>query len=392
MQNRIINVRNISASDEKSWQDLADRAVEPNPFYEPGCLIPAAIHQSFGHEIQLVVAEDDGRFHACLPIRRVSRWRKLPYPMVTTQVRRMTYLGTPLVDPEHGTDAVAVVLSALSDRRRELRARVLVVQELTDGPVASMFRSAAARLRLPLIVFESFERGFLGRHDPPAHEKAHSPKTLSNLARKQRNLGKELGGTVELVDRGNDHDAIDEYTELEASGYKADVGVAMATVPGEPEYFRDMCERFAAQGRLHLLSLTNGTRTPAMIAWITGGDTQFQFKWSYDEQFSKYSPGILLHTEAMRFFEKTDAQFLDTCTWGENQMINSIYPDRRRIVSYFIVLGPSLIDRLVMKSFVTLRPVHRKIFELMKRDQAEQAQRGKRAPGESSDHQPEKKA
>jgi CelD/BcsL family acetyltransferase involved in cellulose biosynthesis len=383
MQPRILNVKTLSPEDEKSWRDLSERVLEPNPFYEPDCLIPAAAHQTFGDEIELVVAEEGGRFYACLPIRRVTRWRSLPYKIVTSQVRRMTYLGTPLVAEEYGLEAVTTVLSALVEERRRGGSRVLVLQDLTEGRVSSLFRAAASDLKLPLVVFESFERGTLGRHDPPAHLQAHSPKTLRNLKRKQRNLGKEIGGTAEIVDRGDDPEAIEEYIALEASGYKADNGVAMAIVPGEPEYFRDMCGRFAADGRFHLLCLAGETRTPAMIAWISSGDSIFQFKWSYDEAFSKYSPGIILHTEAMRYFdEKTEARLLDTCTWGENEMVNRLYPDRRTIASYFIVLGPSIRDRLVMRSVVSLRPLHRKIYEALRRDKAEVALRGKRAPGD----------
>jgi hypothetical protein len=326
-----------------------------------------------------------------MPIRHMTRWRKLPYRIVTSQERRMTYLGTPLVDPDHGADAVAAMLSVLAEQRRAGGSRVLALQELTDGTVAALFRAAASKLGLSLVVFESFERGFLGRHDPPGYEQAHSPRTLRNLSRKQRNLGKELGGVVEIVDRGSEPEAIEDYIALEASGYKAEYGVAMATAPGEPEYFRDMCKRFASEGRFHLLSLTDGKTTAAMIAWFRAGDTLFQFKWSYDESFAKYSPGLLLHTGAMRFFEdKTDARFLDTCTWGENEMINRLYPDRRAIASYFVILGPSWRDRLVMNAFVKLRPVHRRIYEFIRRDQAQNAERGKRAPGDNADRQSEK--
>jgi hypothetical protein len=389
MQGRILNVKSVSAADEAAWRDLGQRAVEPNPFYEPDCLIPAAEHQSFGSEIDLVVAEDDGRFYGVLPIRRVKRWRGLPYPMVTTQVRRMTYLGTPLIDDSCGIEAVRAILGALVEQRKSGGSRVLVIQELADGPTAALFRTAASELGLPLVVFESFERGFLTRHDPPAWQTAHSTRTLRNLQRKQRNLGKEMGGVAEIVDRGTDPQAIEDYTALEASGYKAEVGVAMATVKGEPEYFRDMCLRFAADKRLHLLSLTDGTKTAAMICWLRSGDTLLQFKWSYDEQYAKHSPGILLHTEAIRYFdEQTDARCLDTCTWGENEMINRIYPDRRTIVSYFIPLSSSLRDRLVVNAFVKLRPLHRKVFEMIRRDEAQTALRGKMAPGESVESQP----
>jgi hypothetical protein len=384
MQGRIVNVKTVSAADEAAWQDLGLRAVEPNPFYEPHCLIPAAEHQSFGREIDLVVAEDGGRFYGVLPIRRVKRWRGMPYPIATTQVRRMTYLGTPLIDASNGIEAVRAILGTLIEQRKSGGSRILVIQEQADGPTAALFRDAAAELGLPLVIFESFERGFLTRHEPPAWQTAHSTKTLKNLQRKQRNLGKEMGGIAEIVDRGNDPQAIEDYTALEASGYKADVGVAMATVKGEPEYFRDMCMRFAAEKRLYLLSLTDGTTTAAMICWIRAQNTFLQFKWSYDEKYSKHSPGIILHTEAMRYFdEKTDATGLDTCTWGENEMINQLYPDRRRIVSYFIPLSSSLRDRLVVNGFVKLRPLHKKIFEKLRPDEAQSALRGKMAPGDS---------
>lgn len=385
IQGRIVNVKTVSDVDEAAWRELGQRSVEPNPFYEPDCLIPAAQHQSFGDEIDIVVATDGDRFYGVLPIRRVKRWRGMRYPMVTTQVRRMTYLGTPLVDAARGIEAVKAILGVLVDQRKEGKSRVLVIQEQTDGPTAALFREAATELGLPLVVFESFERGFLTRHDPPAWQTAHSTKTLKNLQRKQRNLGKEMGGVAEIVDVGNSVQAIEDYTALEASGYKADVGVAMTTVEGEPEYFRDMCLRFAADKRLHLLSLTDGTKTAAMICWLRAQDTLLQFKWSYDEQYSKHSPGILLHTEAMRFFdEQTDAKALDTCTWGENEMINRIYPDRRKIVSYFIPLSSSFRDRLVVNAFVKLRPLHRKVFEKLHPSHSQSALRGKLAPGDSS--------
>jgi hypothetical protein len=291
----------------------------------------------------------------------------------------MIYLGTPLMDAERGTEAVAALLEALVQERRAGKSRVLAVQELTEGPTAACFRAAASHLGLPLITFESFERGLLRRQEPSGYELAHSPRTFRNLRRKQRNLGKLLGVTLDVVDRGKDPEAVNDYINLEASGYKADAGVAMVTAPGEPEFFREMCQRFSDAGRLHLYCLTNGSQTVAMIAWVRSCDTIFQFKWSYDESYARFSPGLILHTEVMRCFQQdTDAALLDSCTWGENEMINQLYPDRRRITSFFIILGPSWLDRLVVRAFIGLRPAHRKLYALVHRGD----QRGKRAPGD----------
>ena len=79
------------------WKDLAERAAEPNPFYEADCAIPGVAPLPHWGRQNLAVAEHDGRFlPGCVPSWAVHRW-KFPYPVVTTQVRRMGYLGTPLL-------------------------------------------------------------------------------------------------------------------------------------------------------------------------------------------------------------------------------------------------------------------------------------------------------
>jgi hypothetical protein len=385
MRGRVIAVSELTERDELAWRDLATRAVEPNPLYEPDCLIPAARHQRFGKEIGLLIAEEDGRFHGCFPIRHVSRFHKFPYPMVVTQVRRMIYQGTPLVDARRGVEAVSAMLATLVEQRAWGGSRVLALQELTaDGPVAAFFRAAASDLGLPLQVFESFERGLLRRGDPAAVDGAQDHHLSRDLRKKRRRLARELGEEVEIIDRGLDPEAIEEYMALESSGYKARTGVAMTTAEGEPAFFRDMCARFAAAGRLHVLALSGG-RTVAMVVWIRGDEGLFQIKASFDDKFAQFSPGIQLYADAVRYFHlETDALWLDSCTSPDNELLLRVFPDRRRICSFFIILGSSWRDRVAMRSFVTLRPLHRRAHELTHSSEATQARRGKAAPGEAT--------
>jgi len=106
VKGRELQIADISATDLARWQDLVTRAVEPNPFLEPTCLLPAARHQTYGRELRLVVAEEDGQMYGCFPVRSVRRWNRFRYPITTSQARRMTYLGTPLVDGSRSTEAV----------------------------------------------------------------------------------------------------------------------------------------------------------------------------------------------------------------------------------------------------------------------------------------------
>ncbi len=138
----------------------------------------------------------------------------------------------------------------------------------------------------------------------------------------------------------------------------------MATVDGEADYFREMCARFAADGRLRVFCLEAGGQTLAMQILVTGGDGVFGMKISYDEQFAKYSPGVLLHFDSMKAcHETTDGQWIDTCSSPQFEVLMRIYPDRRRITSYFVPLGRNPVDRLAVKAFMTLRPLHKKLHD-----------------------------
>src|SRR6202021_1689184 len=235
LNGRLIPTGGISASDERAWRDLANRAVEPNPFYEADCVIPAATHQAFGAEINLAVAEHEGRFFGCVPIRSGRRW-KFPYPVVASQVRRMGYLGTPLVDPEDGPRAAEALLEVIATTRTPLDSRIFLLDtSAADGPVAGYFRTAAARLGFALRAYETWERGKLERLETPTYDRVHSSKTRYNLRRQHRLLAEDLGTEVALVDRTADPSALAEYVELEAQGYKATEGVAMPPGAGDPE-------------------------------------------------------------------------------------------------------------------------------------------------------------
>ena len=220
----------------------------------------------------------------------------------------MGYLGTPLVDPEDGPRAAEALLEVIATTRTPLDSRIFLLDtSAADGPVAGYFRTAAARLGFALRAYETWERGKLERLETPTYDRVHSSKTRYNLRRQHRLLAEDLGTEVALVDRTADPTALAEYVELEAQGYKATEGVAMTTVPGEPEYFVDMCRRFAEAGRLHVLALQAGDKPVAMEIWVRGGEGLFMIKISYDERYKRFGPGVLLQTEAMRYFhEHTD--------------------------------------------------------------------------------------
>jgi Acetyltransferase (GNAT) domain len=360
MRCRIVPLREVDERDEHAWRQLAACAAEPNPLMEPDCLLPAARHQVFGGELEIAFAEEGDRFYGCMPLRSVRSWRRFPYPFVTTQVRRTIECGTPLVDTERGAEALATIFSALSKRRSIAGSRVLAVPKIScDGAVFDAFRTAARMVGLPYVVYESSERGTLKRRPDSDYQRSYR-RTLSKLRQRSR---EKFRTEPRLVDQTSDPDAVDRYLCLENSGYKGKTGIALATAAGEPEFFHDLCRRFAAAGRLHVLALMADEQTIAMDIWLRGGDTLFGFKMSYDENYAQYAPGLQLQVATMHYFhDATNADWFDTCTAPNNQMALRLYPDRRRFAYVLVPLTKNPVDRLAVRAFLIARRMYWGIY------------------------------
>ena len=88
MDARRIPIRGMADRDLAAWRELARTSLEPNPFFSPDCLVPAAQHLRGGEELSLLVAEEAGAFRAAMPVGRVGRWRReLPHPLLRADAR-----------------------------------------------------------------------------------------------------------------------------------------------------------------------------------------------------------------------------------------------------------------------------------------------------------------
>jgi Acetyltransferase (GNAT) domain len=362
MQGRCLAVRGLSADTLEAWRDLAGRALEPNPLCEPSCVLPAATHLQDGGDIEIVVAEEAGRLFGCCPVRPVSRTGQLPMRAFTTDVRRMTYLGTPLVDASRSREACRVMFDALMERRRSERTHLFHVKWLHGGgPVDLALRGALDDLGLPVYVAESFDRPLVRRRLEATYDEGFNSKYRSVLRRRLRQLEKEVGGPVTVENVPNRPGVLDLLVDLEARGYKGRSGVAMAGVPGEVEQFTDMCERFGEEGRLQVLTLEGNGHVAAMQLSLRGGPGLFALKVTYDEALGAFGPGVQMQLGAIEYFhEHTDADWIDSCTYEGNEPLLRSYPDRLNVVSYVIPLGGALPSALV-RALPTVRRARQRI-------------------------------
>jgi CelD/BcsL family acetyltransferase involved in cellulose biosynthesis len=325
----------LTPSDGAAWRRLADRAAEPNPFFEADYVLPAVRHLSSG-PISLAVVADGDEWIACLPVERRRRWRWYPGRWVVTWRHVYCFLGTPLVDTSRVEPALEHLMEAVSASGRG----TWTALEWLDGGghLRDALDGALAARRSRALGLEAFERAALRRRAEASYlQETLKPARRKELRRLGRRLEEELGEPVVLEDRAGDPDACEEFMRLEASGWKGRGGTALAADPAHAAFFREVCAAFAARGRLQLLRLGTPDRAVAMQCNLIAGGTLFCFKVAYDETLARWSPGVQLEARAVDVFHgRTDVALADSCADPDNELINRMWPDRRAITTLVV--------------------------------------------------------
>jgi CelD/BcsL family acetyltransferase involved in cellulose biosynthesis len=326
-----------------AWADLVSRAAEPNPFFEPDYVVPSVRHRKVPIVLLTVFEGDD--MVACLPLFRHGR-TLLRLPMWGVP----NVLGVPHVDPACVDRAWPVALRFLATRF-DVRRMLRLHRVPADGVVGPALLAAVDRFRCPTMEPGPVSCPTLRRRRDPTYLKERlQSRTRLKLGQKRRNFESLLGHRLRLVDRGTDPSAVERFLALEAAGWKGQAGTAMLGIPGESNFFREMCGRFRDRGRLRMLSLEAGGTTVAMRCDVAAGEGLFSLKTSYDERYARFSPGLLLEIDSVAMFHEGSAAWLSSATNYPDSPTFAVYPDRRTLVDAVAILDP--VTRLLLTQLV----------------------------------------
>jgi CelD/BcsL family acetyltransferase involved in cellulose biosynthesis len=324
----LLPIDQLTDGDVAAWRELAEAAVEPNPFFHPDFALTVA--QELGVSgVSVLVVREGSDWLACLPVEHKRGWRRVPLRGLVTWNHLYCFLGTPLARDD-GLDAAMGEL--LEEGIRHGGSFLGLDLLATDGPVNASLERSADALGLKPVELERFERATLARREDGEYL-ALSAKHRRNFERLRRHLERDLEGELSLHDRSEDAAARDDFLRLEASGWKGEAGTGTAFAPvGHGEVFLRICERMAGRGMLQLVSADIEGRAVAMLCNFVSGDTAFTFKIGADVELAKYSPGIQLSILYLDHFHSlTELRRADSCAEPGNQMINRLWPDRREL-------------------------------------------------------------
>jgi len=357
MKTRLVRVQDISKDDEDAWRHLSERALEPNPFAEPDFLVLSSRHFEGYADARLVIVQDGTEFKGILPISLMERARVPPRKVAHIRSRPLVVacLDTPLVDrssPDQASDAIIDALCRAA--KSEGWPGIVMFDEIgADGPVIDSLRRACEERRCPIFIKDSWERATVSRAGRWANP--FDRKRRREIARTQRLLAEEAGVEVTIVDRTSDPAAVEDFLEMELSGWKGrEEGRAFARNADTAAWFREWHPRWVATGRLTVLSLNVGSISIAMQYFVQAGEGLFWFRMAFDEAYARFGPGAMLLSLALNYLrDNTDAQWIDSLADKGNAFVLGMLPERRRLSALLIGTGGGL-DRALVLALPTM--------------------------------------
>jgi len=351
LNTRLVKVREIGANDERAWRELAGRALEPNPYFEPDFLGLSAKYFDSYAETTLVVAHERDTFRGVLPIVKFEKPRIPPRVIarIGTSPGGYRALGTPLLDAACPDLAADALLDALKGAAKERGWPGILFMDFvgSDGPVAESLLRACRTRGVPVFTKDSWERGRVHRggrwEDPLTKSRARQ------VAKGRRGLLRDSGTELKLVDRTLDPSVVEEFVVMEAAGWKGkEGGWAFAKDPRKVAWFREWYERWAPTGRLVVLCLELGGEPVAFQFCVRAGDGVFLFREAYDETYSRYGPGAMIVADTMEYLlQHSDALWVDSGTDKGNAFLLEMLPEPRTLATLYLGTGGKL-DRAVM--------------------------------------------
>lgn len=329
------------------WQALANAASTPNPFFEHWYLLPALEAFDRRETGRLLVVEMAGELVGLMPITSPRRYARWPIPHLATWLHPNAFLGAPLVRAGCELPFWKAVGKWADGKAGASQAMFLhlAAMPLEQPLTQALFDLAGTDRRRAALVMRE-ERALL--HSPLSPElyleRALPGKKRKELRRQHARLAEQGALTFEreIGEHGDVAQWIEDFLALEARGWKGASGSAMASAPATASLFRTSLANAARLGKLERLALALDGRRIAMLANFLTPPGSFSYKTAFDEDFARYSPGVLLQRENLGLLSRPEISWCDSCAAPDHPMIDSLWTERRPIGRISVAIGGAM--------------------------------------------------
>ena len=324
------------------WRSLAARALEPNVFYEPAFALAA--EPAFGADVHAALVWLGPKLVGFFPAKIERHRYGVTLPVLVGWTHPYALLGTPLIAGEFAQEVLIAWLEHLAGRP-DLPALALLPLVPQKGLFATAFNAVMAGRRHA--AFGAHQRALLA---PIEARTGYLQRTVNGRTRKERRRQRrrlEEKGAVTFASAAGAV-ALDEFLNLEASGWKGRAGTAAQKHDELHEFMRKAIAGLGGNATVHRL-LLNGKAVAAAIT-LRSRDQGWFWKTAYDESVAQFSPGVLLALELTECLLADDSLArVDSCAIANHPMIDRLWGERLALVDRLILARPSKTFGLVCR-------------------------------------------
>ena len=338
-------------------QNLADNAVEPNSFFEPWMLIPAIENALIEGSFTLALVRDGNRPESndsivgLFPLLKKRFFRCLPFSHYTSASHLHCFLSNPLIRKGREAQCLASFFEWFD---KNSKTSLLELSGIVgEGPFYEALNKLLLEDKRNFYISEEFSRAVLTKTYTKEEfiSDCLSRKKRKDLRRKRRQL-EELGDLkVEVLEEQEQLAKwTDQFLNMESAGWKGSAGTAIKLNTKENSFFRAVLKGAFKNGKLIMLRLCLNGEPIAMRCSFKANDTVFSYKITYKEDYSRYSPGVLLEIENLDYLTKQpEIKNMDSCADPKKSFFEHMWPDKRTISS-LVVSSKSHYSKFLVKN------------------------------------------
>ena len=331
----IVPLSQATATLAGEWIALAAEASAPNSFAEHW-FVAASVAALPTGDVRMVVVREQGTLIGLMPIVVARRYGRMSVAHVENWLHYNSFFGAPLVRRGCEHAFWQGLLGALDTDRDSPSFLHVVALDADDAITRALIGARPATA-----IVHWIERAMLASDMSPTayYEATVRKKKRKEIGRLQSRL-RELGEVSFRHLRSADElpDWTDCFLSLEASGWKGRGGSALANTGATADLLRRSLAGALAAGKLDMLRLDLDGRAIAMLVNFLAPPGSFSFKIAFDEDYARFSPGVLIQLKSLAILDRAEIDWTDSCAAPDHPMINSLWGERRAIVRVTVPL------------------------------------------------------
>ncbi|MCB0319682.1 MAG: GNAT family N-acetyltransferase [Bdellovibrionales bacterium] len=332
--------------------ELYEHARDRNIFFEPWLLESVFTHQLSVCSMRIIATtRDDGALTGLYPIQTIRRFAPLLTAIPSLLRHSHCFLSHPILRIGKAEDSLRQFLRWQDQTYG--RAAIEFRNIPDESECAKILRQFNEKRERLVYRYGSYYRPF---HDLQGQRPWLQAPLRKEIGRKTRRLLEQRNVAVEVWNRSQPiHSWIDQFLELEVSGWKGRANSAILQNPDETAYFRSVIHKAAYCNRLIAVRLVARNVVIASRFSLTQDNVVYSYKTAYDEAFSHVSPGLLLEIENLNYLRSRHLYHgIDSCSEAHHPMFDRLYNSRTGLAHY-LVSSATHRSKLFLSGFSFLR-------------------------------------